>query len=47
MRQVTEISDGPVYPHRGISLDTARNYVTVENIKRTIGKSFVECSKNF
>ena len=40
MRQVREISDGPVYPHRGIMLDTARNYFTVENIKETIGKRF-------
>ena len=42
MRQVQEISDGPVYPHRGISLDTARNYITVESIKRTIGKIVIE-----
>lgn len=31
------IEDGPKYGHRGISLDTARNYYSVEAIKRTIG----------
>ncbi|XP_048480304.1 chitooligosaccharidolytic beta-N-acetylglucosaminidase isoform X2 [Plutella xylostella] len=30
------VDDGPVYPYRGILLDTARNYFTVESIKRTI-----------
>lgn len=32
-----EIEDGPVFPHRGFLLDTARNYFSVESIKRTIG----------
>lgn len=32
-----EIEDGPKYGHRGISLDTARNYYSVKSIKRTIG----------
>ncbi|CAH2075984.1 unnamed protein product, partial [Iphiclides podalirius] len=30
------ISDKPVYPYRGILLDTARNYITVDAIKSTI-----------
>ncbi|KAL0831029.1 hypothetical protein ABMA28_001914 [Loxostege sticticalis] len=30
------INDKPVYPYRGILLDTARNYYSVEAIKRTI-----------
>ncbi|XP_052754679.1 chitooligosaccharidolytic beta-N-acetylglucosaminidase [Galleria mellonella] len=30
------ISDKPVYPYRGILLDTARNYYSVDSIKRTI-----------
>lgn len=30
------ITDKPAYPYRGISLDTARNYFTVDSIKRTI-----------
>ncbi|CAG5058824.1 unnamed protein product [Parnassius apollo] len=30
------ISDNPVYPYRGILLDTARNYFTVDSIKATI-----------
>lgn len=32
-----EIDDEPAFPHRGFLLDTARNYFTVESIKRTIG----------
>lgn len=32
------LEDGPVYAHRGIMLDTARNFYPVEAIKRTIGK---------
>lgn len=35
------INDKPVYPYRGILLDTARNYYSVEAIKRTIGKGFI------
>ncbi|XP_038214441.1 chitooligosaccharidolytic beta-N-acetylglucosaminidase [Zerene cesonia] len=30
------ITDKPVYPYRGILLDTARNYITVDSIKATI-----------
>lgn len=30
------ITDRPVYPHRGILLDTSRNYVTVDVIKKVI-----------
>lgn len=30
------ITDGPVYPYRGVLLDTARNYISVDTIKRTI-----------
>ncbi|KAL4705344.1 hypothetical protein ACJJTC_006830 [Scirpophaga incertulas] len=31
-----KITDKPVYPYRGLLLDTARNYYTVESIKNTI-----------
>lgn len=30
------ITDEPVYPHRGILLDTSRNYIPVDVIKRTL-----------
>ncbi|XP_031349182.1 chitooligosaccharidolytic beta-N-acetylglucosaminidase-like [Photinus pyralis] len=30
------ITDGPAYPYRGVMLDTARNFISVETIKRTI-----------
>ncbi|XP_063240349.1 chitooligosaccharidolytic beta-N-acetylglucosaminidase [Bacillus rossius redtenbacheri] len=30
------IEDRPVFPHRGILLDTARNFISVESIKRTL-----------
>lgn len=30
------ITDKPAFPYRGILLDTARNYVSVETIKRTL-----------
>nr|CAI5818311.1 unnamed protein product [Callosobruchus analis] len=30
------ITDKPAYPYRGILLDTSRNYITVEAIKRTL-----------
>lgn len=33
-----EIRDRPAFTHRGFLLDTARNYFSVESIKRTIGK---------
>lgn len=38
IRHEIQFSDGPVYHHRGVSLDTSRNYFSVENIKRLIGK---------
>lgn len=38
VRHEIRFSDGPVYRHRGVSLDTSRNYFSVENIKRLIGK---------
>ncbi|XP_037908555.1 chitooligosaccharidolytic beta-N-acetylglucosaminidase isoform X3 [Hermetia illucens] len=31
-----EISDSPVYKHRGLLLDTSRNYFSVESLKRLI-----------
>ncbi|XP_055602206.1 chitooligosaccharidolytic beta-N-acetylglucosaminidase-like isoform X2 [Uranotaenia lowii] len=31
-----ELQDKPVYPHRGFSLDTSRNYVELSAIRRTI-----------
>lgn len=34
-----QIDDRPVFAHRGFLLDTARNYFTVESIKRTIGRN--------
>nr|AYK27452.1 beta-N-acetylglucosaminidase [Lasioderma serricorne] len=30
------ISDSPVYPHRGLLLDTARNFIPIDAIKRSI-----------
>lgn len=33
-----EIEDEPVYKHRGVLLDTSRNYFSVDSIKRTIGE---------
>ncbi|KAJ1969372.1 Glucosamine-6-phosphate isomerase (Glucosamine-6-phosphate deaminase) (GNPDA) (GlcN6P deaminase), partial [Dimargaris verticillata] len=30
------ITDSPAYPHRGLMLDTARNYFPVDDIKRTL-----------
>ncbi|XP_057664989.1 chitooligosaccharidolytic beta-N-acetylglucosaminidase isoform X2 [Diorhabda carinulata] len=30
------ITDKPAYPHRGLLLDTSRNYITVDAIKKTI-----------
>ncbi|XP_055603835.1 chitooligosaccharidolytic beta-N-acetylglucosaminidase-like [Uranotaenia lowii] len=30
------LQDGPKYPHRGLSLDTSRNYVDIASLKRTI-----------
>lgn len=40
IRGSVRLEDGPVYSHRGIMLDTARNFYPVEAIKRTIGKNF-------
>lgn len=36
-----EIDDGPAFPHRGFLLDTARNYFSVDSIKRTIGNFII------
>ncbi|XP_049544745.1 chitooligosaccharidolytic beta-N-acetylglucosaminidase-like [Anopheles darlingi] len=30
------VSDAPAYPHRGLALDTSRNFVTLDGLKRTI-----------
>lgn len=38
IRHEVRFNDGPVYYHRGVSLDTNRNYFSVENIKRLIGE---------
>lgn len=37
-----EIDDKPVFKHRGVLLDTSRNYFSVESIKRTIGRLEIE-----
>lgn len=37
-----EIDDKPVFKHRGVLLDTSRNYFSVESIKRTIGRLELE-----
>ena len=39
MLDQADISDWPEFPHRGISVDTARNFIPVENIKTVRGKS--------
>ncbi|KAF2360937.1 Glycoside hydrolase family 20 catalytic domain [Trinorchestia longiramus] len=31
-----EIYDNPVFPHRGLSVDTSRNFITIDAIKRTL-----------
>ena len=31
------IDDRPAFPHRGLTLDTVRNYFNIDAIKRTIG----------
>ena len=33
MLDQADISDWPEFPHRGISVDTVRNFIPVENIK--------------
>lgn len=40
MRFGIEFTDGPVYGHRGVSLDTSRNYFHTDTIKRMIGLLF-------
>lgn len=37
------VADAPAFEHRGLLLDTSRNYFSVESIKRTIG-GFCECN---
>lgn len=36
MPEHVSISDRPAYPHRGILFDTARNFVSIDTIKRTL-----------
>jgi len=31
-----EIEDSPAFPHRGVMLDTARNFIPIENIKKLL-----------
>lgn len=31
-----EITDSPAYPHRGLLLDSSRNFITIEALKKTI-----------
>lgn len=38
-----EVDDKPAYPHRGFLLDTARNYFSIDSIKRTIGNYYISC----
>lgn len=38
LRTNVRVADDPAYQHRGILLDTARNFYPVDAIKRTIGK---------
>lgn len=37
MLKQVEIDDAPVYKYRGVMMDTARRYYTIESIKKTIG----------
>ena len=39
MLDSVDITDWPEFPHRGISVDTARNFIPVENIKTVRDKS--------
>lgn len=41
------IDDKPAYVHRGFLLDTARNYFSVDAIKRTIGKGLFQFNLRF
>lgn len=36
MLNTVTVDDNPVYPHRGISMDTSRNFYSVDDIKRTL-----------
>lgn len=40
IRHEITFSDGPAYHHRGISLDTSRNFFTVDTLKRLLGKLY-------
>lgn len=40
MPTVLLVADAPAFEHRGLLLDTSRNYFSVESIKRTIGECF-------
>ena len=31
-----QIEDSPAFPHRGVMLDTARNFIPIENIKKVL-----------
>lgn len=37
-----EIDDKPAFAHRGLLLDTSRNYYSVDSIKRTLGESRIK-----
>lgn len=40
-----DISDGPVFPYRGVMMDTSRNYFSVDKIKKLIdGMSYNKLS---
>lgn len=42
MRYNVQLEDGPTYSHRGISLDTSRNFYPLIAIQRTIGEYNIE-----
>lgn len=45
MVKEASVVDGPIYPHRGLLIDTARNFLSVEAIKKQID-GMASCKMN-